>query len=60
MRMACTGNFIPLVARSYMHEVPHYIILIRNSCFVNLKIERLRRFQCLKVKPKIKAFGGGG
>ena len=39
MQMARTGNFMPLVARSYMHEVPHYIILIRNSCFVNLKIE---------------------
>ena len=27
--------------RVTMHEVPHYIMLIRSSCFVNLKVERL-------------------
>ena len=44
----------------YMHEVPHYIILIRSSCFVNLKIE-LRdseKASVLKV-INLNAFGGG-
>ena len=32
-----------------MHEVPHYIILIRNSCFMNLKLRDSEMASVLKV-----------
>ena len=46
----------------YMHDVPHYIILIRSRCIVNSKMRDSEKVSVLKViNLKIaNAFVGGG